>query len=225
MSSEYLNSILAEHQAGIATEAPASPVRKADKLDSTLRWKDEVSGLLWPHGVEGRDGSWVRPNATGTGWLKVSIEESAAQELNFVQTDPKEKPAEFAVSIKNALPYPTWPNPGEIASAEDIETFDRQMAVWAVAGEKLRLYLRFLNRVEPTAQEIADFYGGQDWPKESAEIAITWLKGQWAAKGITQPSQDQLNEMAAELKRQDEKSEAQWKESHAKGLKAGEYIQ
>ena len=224
MSSEYLQSILADHKVTPAEQTEAKAVRKAEKPDSTLRWKDEVSGLLWPYAVEGRDGTWVKPNATGTGWLKVSLEESAAQELTFVQTEPKEKPAEFAVSIKNALPYPTWPNPGEIASAEDIETFDRQMAVWAVAREKLRLYLRFLNRVEPTAQDIADFYGGQDWPKESAELAITWLRGQWAAKGITQPSQDQLNEMAAELKRQDEKSEAQWKESHARGLKAGEYI-
>jgi len=225
MSSEYLNSILQDHKLKPAEQTESTAVRKADKLDSPLRWRDETSGLLWPHAVEGRDGTWMRPNATGTGWTKVNVEDSAAQNLKFIQTEPKEKPAEFAVSIKNALPYPTWANPGDIASSEDIETFERQMTIWAVAGEKLRLYLRFLNRVEPTAQEIADFYGGQDWPKESAEIAIGWLKGQWAAKGITQPTQDQLKELAAELKLNDEKSEAQWKEAHAKGLKAGEYIQ
>jgi hypothetical protein len=231
MSSEYLKSILQEHQAGIATEAPEKPVRKADKSDSTLRWKDEVSGLFWPYSVEGRDGQWMKPNSTGNGWVKASAEETPAENLKFIQTEPTEKAAQgFEVGLKTkdhggALPRPQWKRPGEPATEDEIIEYERAMTVWAVANTKLELYLRFLNRAEPTQEEIKEWYGGTDWPKEQAEIAITWLQGIWSARGIDRPANDALLRMAAELRARDEQEEAGFKARHAEQLKRGEVIQ
>lgn len=231
MSSEYLQTILADHQIKTAEQTSATAVRKADKSDSTLRWKDEVSGLLWPHAVEGRDGTWMRPNATGTGWTRVGIEETPAENLNFIQTEAKDKAAQqFEVGLKTkehggALPRPAWKRPGEPASEDEIIEFERAMTVWAVANAKLELYLRFLNRAEPTAEEIKEWYGGTDWPKEQAEIAITWLQGIWSARGIDRPAEDALLRMAAELKARDEHEEIGFKARHSEQLKRGEVIQ
>src|SRR2546421_9513419 len=206
MSSEYLQSILKEHQVELRPQAPRKAVQKLDKSDSSLRWRDEVSGLLWPHAVEGRDGQWMKPNSTGNGWVKASAEETPAQDLVFIQTEPQHKPAnEFIVSLKTkehggALPRPQWKRPGEPATEDEIIEYERGMSVWTVANSKLELYLRFLNRKEPTQEEIQQWYGGTDWPKEQAQIAIDWLTGIWASRGIDRPSSEALTRLAAELR-------------------------
>jgi hypothetical protein len=125
------------------------------------------------------------------------------------ENDPRTDPASFKVGDfywnskwsdghleRQAIPYPQWPRPGQVATDEEKEVWNNDFNLWMLGSRELEhcirrwkvKILRPDDFVRPENGRMDEGFA-HDW---------TWLTGIWNAKGLSVPSDEQLTAWAME---------------------------